>query len=217
MRPTGTTIVVATQNKGKVREFSHAFDKLGITVRSMFDYPELPEIIEDGATFAENARIKAKVVGDALQLPVLADDSGLSVDALEGAPGIYSARYAGIGAQDEDNNAKLLRELAAHGSELELDEPVHGQPPEHVKLLSAARFRCALALYDPAAAVFYESEGQVEGWILDHPAGAGGFGYDPLFWLPSYGRTMAEISKDEKQLISHRGQALSSLISMLER
>ncbi len=104
-------IIVATRNQGKVREFAHAFAPLGKEVKSMFDYPELPDVVEDGVTFAENAWKKAKTVGDALGLPVLADDSGLCVDLLDGDPGVYSARYAGEGATDEQNNAKLLDAL----------------------------------------------------------------------------------------------------------
>lgn len=104
-------LIVATKNKGKVREFQHAFAPLGLTVKSMYDYPDLPDVVEDGATFAENAFKKSRAVGDALGLPVLADDSGLCVEALDGSPGVYSARYAGEAADDEANNLKLMSEL----------------------------------------------------------------------------------------------------------
>ena len=107
----GDTIVVATKNAGKVKEFTHAFGKLGMQVVSMFDYPNVPDVVEDGTTFAENARKKAKEVAEALHLPVLADDSGLEVELLGGDPGVYSARYSGPGATDALNNTKLLHEL----------------------------------------------------------------------------------------------------------
>ncbi|MNC41479.1 dITP/XTP pyrophosphatase [compost metagenome] len=201
MNAGGGVLIVATKNKGKVREFQHAFAPLGLTVKSMFDYPQLPDVVEDGTTFAENAFKKSKAVGEALGLPVLADDSGLCVDALDGRPGVYSARYAGEGARDEDNNLKLLSELEG----LKQGEDT-GQP-----LLSPARFVCALSLYDPADGQELTAEGTVEGWITSEPAGGGGFGYDPLFYLPEYEKTMAELTLEEKQKISHRGMALRLL------
>lgn len=205
MKSGSGVLIVATKNKGKVREFQHAFAPLGLTVRSMFDYPDLPDVLEDGTTFAENAFKKAKAVGDALRLPVLADDSGLCVDALDGRPGVYSARYAGEGAEDRENNLKLLSEL----EQLKQGEDT-GQP-----LLSTARFVCALSLYDPADGREWTAEGTVEGWITSEPSGAGGFGYDPLFYLPEYEQTMAELTLEEKQKISHRGQALRLLTEKL--
>ncbi|MDN8592394.1 non-canonical purine NTP pyrophosphatase [Chryseobacterium mucoviscidosis] len=199
-------IIVATRNAGKVREFAHAFAPLGKEVKSMFDYPELPDVVEDGVTFAENAWKKAKAVGDALGLPVLADDSGLCVDLLDGDPGVYSARYAGEGATDAKNNAKLLETLESLKSGEDTEQP----------LLSPARFVCALVLYDPATGIKYESEGMVEGWITAEAAGGGGFGYDPLFYVPEYEMTMAELTLEQKQAISHRGHALRALVSTLE-
>ncbi len=133
-------IIVATRNQGKVKEFEHAFAKLGKKVQSMFDYPELPEVVEDGETFADNALKKAKTVGDALGLPVLADDSGLCVDELDGRPGVYSARFAGEHATDQENNEKLLRMLEEKKMGDDTQQP----------LLSTARFVCTLVLYDPA-------------------------------------------------------------------
>lgn len=199
-------IIVATRNAGKVREFAHAFAPLGKEVKSMFDYPELPDVVEDGVTFADNAWKKAKTVGDALGLPVLADDSGLCVDLLDGDPGVYSARYAGEGATDEKNNAKLLEALESLKSGEDTEQP----------LLSPASFVCALVLYDPATGDKYESEGMVEGWITAEAAGGGGFGYDPLFYVPEYEMTMAELTLEQKQAISHRGHALRSLVSSLK-
>lgn len=199
-------IIVATRNAGKVREFAHAFAPLGKEVKSMFDYPELPDVVEDGVTFAENAWKKAKAVGDALGLPVLADDSGLCVDLLDGDPGVYSARYAGEGATDAKNNAKLLEALESLKSGEDTEQP----------LLSPASFVCALVLYDPATGDKYESEGMAEGWITAEAAGGGGFGYDPLFYVPEYEMTMAELTLEQKQMISHRGHALRALVSSLK-
>lgn len=204
------TVVVATKNAGKVKEFAHALQKLGKSVVSLYDYPSIPDIVEDGDTFAANARLKAKATGDALGVPALADDSGLCVDALEGRPGVYSARYAGEGAADSANNEKLLQELGQIGAELP-EYPVS----DGSKALSRAQFVCALALYDPATGAFIEAEGTVDGIITDRPHGDGGFGYDPLFWLPQLGRGMAELSKEEKGAISHRGEALKVLMSKL--
>ncbi|WP_223070374.1 XTP/dITP diphosphatase [Paenibacillus caui] len=198
-------IIVSTRNKGKVREFAHALAFLGKPVRSMYDYPNVPEVVEDGATFAENARKKAKEAGDLLGQPVLADDSGLCVDRLDGKPGVYSARYAGEHATDEQNNKKLLAEL----EKLTIGEDTE-QP-----LLSPARFVCCLAYYDPNTGSFVEAEGEVQGWITSEPAGGGGFGYDPLFFLPEYDKTMAELTLEEKQAISHRGRALRKLAEQL--
>jgi XTP/dITP diphosphohydrolase len=197
-----------------VKEFAHAFAELGMEVRSLRDYEGLPEIVEDGDTFQANARKKAKIIGDALGLPVLADDSGLCVDALGGAPGVYSARYAGEDATDADNNAKLLRELkklAGAAGDIPASE-AHG-----VVLFGGARFKCALALYDPASGTFIDAEGAVEGRVLSSPRGEGGFGYDPLFWLPELGRAMAELTTEEKQAISHRGAALRELLAALRQ
>jgi len=212
MLSSGQVVVVATGNAGKVKEFEHAFAQLGAEVRSIRDFDGLPEIVEDGDTFQANARKKAKTIGDVLGLPVLADDSGLCVDALGGAPGVYSARYAGEGATDADNNAKLLRELnrlVGAAGDVPSSE-AHG-----VVLLGGARFKCALALYDPAGGSFVDAEGAVEGRILSSPRGTGGFGYDPLFWLPELGRAMAELTTEEKQAISHRGAALRVLLEKL--
>lgn len=233
----GDLIVVATKNNGKAKEFGHAFAKIGKRIVSLNDYPHIPDIPEDGDTFAANARIKAKAAGDALGVPALADDSGLRVAALDGAPGVYSARYGGEGATDASNNAKLLKELAAIGAVLQTphvaasgdedagadlevkDAASEGNswilPQDGSKVLSQAQFVCALALYDPATGEFVEAEGTVDGIITDKPHGDGGFGYDPLFWLPQLGRGMAELSRDEKGGISHRGEALRKLLASL--
>lgn len=198
-------IIVSTRNKGKVREFAHALAFLGRPVRSMYDYPDVPEVVEDGTTFAENARKKAKEVGDALGLPVLADDSGLCVDKLDGRPGVYSARYAGPEASDAENIEKLLEELGSLNSGEDTEQP----------LLSPARFVCHLAYYDPATGSFVEAKGEAEGWITSEPSGAGGFGYDPVFYVPEFDKTMAQLSLEEKQAVSHRGRALRDLADRL--
>lgn len=202
----GRTVLIATRNKGKTKEFRTAFMALGAEVVDLNEWtgPEIPEIEETGSTFAENALIKAKAVASIVGIPVLADDSGLCVDKLGGAPGVYSARFAGEGAGDVANNAKLLKDLG------DASEPV-GDP----KTLGDARFVCSLALYDPRDDSVVVAEGTVEGSILAEARGQGGFGYDPLFWLSDYGRSMAELSPTEKNAISHRGNALRKLLDKL--
>jgi XTP/dITP diphosphohydrolase len=200
----GGTVLVATRNKGKTKEFREAFRKIGIEIKDLSDTEGIPAIEETGTTFAENAYIKAKAVADIVGMPVLADDSGLCVDALDGAPGVYSARYAGEEATDRDNNVKLLREL----------EAILFPGAANQEFLSAARFVCSLVLFDPQDGSRLEVEGAVDGLILRNPRGTDGFGYDPLFWLPSHGRSMAELSIEEKNAISHRGQALRKLLEL---
>ncbi|KIL36786.1 purine NTP phosphatase [Cohnella kolymensis] len=206
----GGTLLVATRNHGKTAEFREAFRKFGVTVKDLGDVEGIPEIEETGTTFEENAFIKAKTVADIVGLPVLADDSGLCVDALNGEPGVYSARYAGEHANDADNNAKLLRELDAGLRTVGIDvtEP---------EVLSPAQFVSSLVLYDPQDGSRLTAEAQVEGLILREPRGSGGFGYDPLFWLPSFNRSMAELTVEEKNRISHRGQALNKLLELIGR
>ncbi|GIP31314.1 XTP/dITP diphosphatase [Paenibacillus sp. J2TS4] len=202
-------LVIATGNPGKVKEFAHWFHPLGWTVRSLADYDRMPEIVEDGETFADNAWIKASTIADLLKVPVLADDSGLCVDALDGAPGVYSARYAGENASDQDNNRKLLSELKTRGAQM----AVEGHPQG----LSRASFVCALVLYDPVTGKTHRAEGRVPGYILKEARGDGGFGYDPLFYLPEQGRSMAELTTEEKNQISHRALALRSLFEQLDK
>ncbi|MBO9610100.1 MAG: XTP/dITP diphosphatase [Paenibacillaceae bacterium] len=196
-------VLIATRNKGKAREFAAMFAELGKEVRSLHDYPDMPEVAETGETFAANAYLKASAIARIAGVPVLADDSGLCVDALGGAPGVYSARYAGEHAADADNNAKLLRELAAIGA------------GDAAGRLSPARFVCALALVDPVSGRTVAAEGECAGWIVSEPRGEGGFGYDPLFCVPAYGKTMAELPAETKQRISHRAQALERLLAAL--
>lgn len=208
------TIVIATRNPGKLLEFQHALQTGDTIVTSLADYPDIPDIVEDGDTFVANARKKAKTMALALGIPVLADDSGLCVDALDGAPGVYSARYSGEGATDKSNNDKLLDELKAAAAQVDAKET--DVWPADRSLLSKAHFVCVLSLYDPIEDEFIEAEGAVSGYIMDKPLGEGGFGYDPLLWLPQLGRSIAELSKAEKQQISHRGEALRKLLVKLE-
>ncbi|MFL1674681.1 XTP/dITP diphosphatase [Paenibacillus dendritiformis] len=210
MIPQQDTIIIATQNKGKLKEFQLAFQSLGKRVLSMADYPQLPDIEEDGDTFTANALKKAKTMAEALNLPVLADDSGLCVDRLDGAPGVYSARYAGGHGDDQANNAKLLAEL---GKLPPLE--ANAEAPAGCRILSPARFVCVLVLYDPARQSFVEAAGTADGYIIDQPRGTHGFGYDPLFYLPELGRTMAELTPEEKERISHRGAAIRRMLDKL--
>lgn len=224
------TVVIATRNQGKVKEFAGWFRSRGVEVRSLADYTGLPEIVEDGETFADNARIKAETVARHLGIPVLADDSGLEVEALDRAPGVRSARYAGEDATDADNNAKLLRELAHKARPVRLQgeekgggladgqaqDLAQGEGQGHPEVLSPARFVCAMVFYDPLQEKAVHAEGSCEGWIIGAARGAGGFGYDPLFYLPEYRKTMAELGLEEKNKISHRAKAVQRLVQLLQ-
>ncbi|MDR6553999.1 XTP/dITP diphosphatase [Paenibacillus qinlingensis] len=210
MRLQSNFVVIATRNEGKVKEFAELFGAKGYKVRSLADYTDLPEIVESGKTFAENARIKAQIISAHLHVPVLADDSGLCVTALGGDPGVYSARYAGENATDADNNARLLQALRELDNRIELPA---GE--EHPPLLSEASFVCALTLIDPVANEVIEAEDVCQGYILHEERGASGFGYDPLFYIPSLGRTMAELTMEEKNELSHRAKALRMFLDQL--
>lgn len=205
----GTEIIVATSNEGKVKEFAAMFADEHIAIKSLRDFSGLPEIVEDGATFADNAYIKARTIALSLGVPVVADDSGLCVDALNGDPGVYSARYAGEGATDEHNNSKLLQSLLAFSepSSISVNSP---------HILSRARFVCALCLVDANGHIVAQAQGECEGQIISAPRGNHGFGYDPLFYIPEYGQTMAELTSEQKNRISHRGHALQSLRHAIE-
>ncbi len=190
-------LVVATRNAGKLKEIRRLLEAQGVIVLGLDQFPELPDVEEDGDTFAANAAKKAEVVALATGLPCLADDSGLTVAALDGRPGVYSARFSGAEATDHSNNCKLLVEMAS--------------VPEEER---QAAFLCvmALCLPDQPTRLF---EGRVEGRILKQLQGDGGFGYDPLFWLPEFNCTMAELPLDVKNRISHRGQALRQIVEFL--
>ena len=192
-------IVVASRNTGKIREIRSVLEPLGFEVLSSEDFPEIGEIEETGETFTENAMIKAQYVGEKTGLPALADDSGLEVDYLNGRPGIFSARYSGENASDEENNQKLLEELS-------------GVPYAE----RTARYVCALAIFRPDSRTFVNVEGICEGIILEDYRGNGGFGYDPLFLYPDIEKTFAEIPLEIKNKLSHRGKALDALKKVLQ-
>jgi XTP/dITP diphosphohydrolase len=182
-------LVIASKNKGKIREIRQIYADLPVTV---VELPDQPEVIEDGSTFSENARKKAVEIARHTGKWALADDSGLEVDALKGAPGIYSSRWSGGG--DEANNDKLLRELR--------DVP----PPART-----ARYRAVVVVADPQGRIVAEADGSCEGLIGFERKGTGGFGYDPLFVVPQFGCTMAQLTSEAKHAISHRGEALRRL------
>ena len=189
-------VVFATRNRGKLRELVPLFEELalGFELVTIDEIAPDAELREDETTFEGNALAKARQAAAATGLPALADDSGLEVDALGGAPGVHSARYAGVGASDAANNAKLLEALC-------------DVPPAR----RTARYRCVAAFVDPARALELTRAGACEGELLTAPRGAGGFGYDPLFAVPGRGVTMAEIALDEKNRLSHRAAAFRAL------
>ena len=190
-------IVLASKNLDKVKEMRLALKDLPFEILSLADFAEMPDAVEDGATFEENAIIKAKFFAERTGLACLADDSGLEVDALNGLPGVYSARFAGWHADDNTNNQKLLDEL----KKIEVVE-------------SKADYKCALAFVDTDGTEIL-TQGKIEGKIKTVAKGHGGFGYDPYFYLDA-NHTMAEISVAEKNKISHRGAALREMILKLK-
>ena len=195
-------ILLATGNQHKLREIREMLEGTRFRVISLADIADPPEVIEDGDTFRANADKKARTLAIHTGRVCVADDSGIEVDALDGAPGVHSARFSGVSGQDADpaNNRLLLEKL-------------QGVPDEQ----RTARFRCALAIVHPDGRALY-SDGKVEGSIAHEEMGEGGFGYDPLFLLKgdSQGRTTAQLSAEEKNAISHRGLALRALLPMLE-
>jgi XTP/dITP diphosphohydrolase len=194
-----TEVVIATRNAGKLREIQAILGPLGLKILSLPDFPEIPEIIEDGQTFEENAVKKAVAVARQTGRVAIADDSGLSVDALQGQPGVFSSRYAGENATDADRYRKLLKEMA-------------GIPQRK----RGASFICAMAVASPEGKVEVV-EGQSRGEIALAPRGSHGFGYDPVFYLPESGKTMAELEPEVKNRISHRARALEKLKQLLPK
>ncbi|MEE4255208.1 MAG: XTP/dITP diphosphatase [Desulfuromusa sp.] len=190
-------LLVATGNQGKLKEIRSLLGDSPVEIVGLNQLVDPPEVVEDGATFLENAQKKASEMAKFSGLLTLADDSGLVVDALNGAPGVFSARYAGEQGDDHANNAKLLQEL-----DTVIDEK------------RQAAFHCVIALAWPDGRC-ETYDGQVSGLIMRGERGAGGFGYDPLFMVPEYGKTMAEISAAIKNRISHRGMALRKVIPLL--
>ena len=188
-------IVIASKNKGKIREIRQIYADLPVAI---VEHPDLPDVVEDGDSFSTNARKKAIEIARHTGKWALADDSGLEVDALNGAPGIYSARWSGGG--DEANNDKLLAELR------EVPPPAR-----------TARYRAVVVIASPDGRVVAEADGVCDGLIGFERKGTGGFGYDPLFVIPHFGRTMAELPAETKHSISHRGEALRRLRDPLTR
>lgn len=190
--------VLASGNPGKLAEFRHLLSGLGITIRPQSEFRVAP-VEETGLTFIENALLKARHAADICAMPAMADDSGLEVDALEGAPGVFSSRYAGVGAGDEANREKLLAALG-------------GVPPER----RTARFYCVIVAMrhalDPTPRV---AVGEWRGRILESPAGTGGFGYDPVFFVPEAGCAAAELPPSHKNRLSHRARAMHALLREL--
>ena len=196
-------LLVATTNKGKMREIEALLVGSGLTLRSLSDFSIDDEVEETGSTFEENAILKAKGYGMRCGLLTLADDSGLEVDILDGEPGIYSARYGGPGKSDTDRNDLLLRNLRSF-KDCQL----------------TARFRCVVAVWKPGTDgpdQIHTFEGSIEGFIAREPKGDQGFGYDPLFYFPSYGKTLGQVSRAEKEKVSHRGQAVRQAVEYLKK
>jgi len=193
-------LLIATTNSGKFAEVQAFLSRLPIRIRSLRDLTNPPAVLEDGATFEANALKKARTLASFANLLTLADDSGLEVDALGGAPGIFSARYCGEEGNDDENNRKLLRELASVAS-----------------AKRSGRFVCALALCAPDASAMFDwtVRESCEGLISLELKGTNGFGYDPLFFYPPFGKTFGEIDRETKATVSHRGKALTKLAEAL--
>jgi XTP/dITP diphosphohydrolase len=191
-------VIVATRNKGKIREIREALKGLGLRICALGDFPNVPEIEEDGKSFAENALKKARFYSKHFGKLTIADDSGLEVNSLKGLPGIYSARYVREGASSQENNQKLLREMR--------DVTISKR---------GAKFKCIIAVVSPDGRETI-AEGECKGRIGFKEKGKKGFGYDPLFILPKYGKTMAEFSLEAKNRISHRGKALKKIRRIIQ-
>ena len=190
-------IVLATHNRDKCREMASILSDFPIDIFTLDDFPEIGEIIEDGGSLEENALIKARTVFKETKLPSWADDTGLGVDALNGEPGIYSARYAGKSCSYSDNVTKLMKNMLS--------------VPEKDR---TARFKTAIAFVGENMELV--SGGTVEGLIATEPKGVGGFGYDPVFYVPEKGKTYSEMSMKEKNQLSHRGKAIQNMIILLQ-
>ena len=193
-------LVLATRNAKKRREIEEILGDLGLTLHDLSQYPDAPEVVEDGTTFEANARKKAAEIARAVGQWTLGEDSGLVVPALHGRPGVYSARYAGTQGDDAANNRRLLAELAPLGPDAR-----------------EAYYVCTAALADPEGDVHAVVEGRCHGRIIDTYRGEGGFGYDPLFLIPEYHQTFGELSARVKHALSHRGRALAQLRLILRR
>lgn len=195
-----TSIVVASRNRKKAAEIGDLFGGYGIPIAGLSEFDDVPEVVEDGTTFAENAAKKASQTAKHLKRWVLGEDSGLAVDALNGEPGVYSARYAGPGATDDANNQKLLAALSA--------------VPD---LKRGGHYICNVAVADPNGEIRLQVEACCRGRITREPRGTNGFGYDPLFLIPEYHRTFGELSPLVKRQLSHRARAFARLIPSLAK
>ncbi|HKJ98754.1 MAG TPA: XTP/dITP diphosphatase [Desulfotignum sp.] len=190
-------LVLASTNQGKTREIQDLLKGFPLDIKNLNDFGPIPEVIEDGDTFDDNAYKKASFTARVLGYPAMADDSGLCVEALGGSPGVFSARYAGKNATDADNVAKLLADLEPHENR-------------------RASFECVISIAVPTgAALTYE--GSCEGIITRKPAGENGFGYDPLFYFPAYDKTFAQLPMEEKAQVSHRGKALKQVADEMDK
>jgi len=191
-------IIIATKNSGKVKEFKELLkqNNLNLEVISLNDLDTPPEIIENGKDFKENAYIKAKTIFDKYKLPVIADDSGIIAEALGNEPGVYSARYAGENATDEENNRKLIEKLKNFSNK-------------------SAYFQCVLCYINSKGETFF-ADGKCRGEIIEKPRGENGFGYDPIFYIPELKKTVAELPSEIKNRISHRGKAFEKLMEILK-
>lgn len=194
-------LIIATRNEGKLKEFQEMFSHLGYEITSLKDYPALPEIEETGSTFEENARLKAETIANLTGEIVIGDDSGLCVDVLGGLPGIWSHRFAGADPTDEENNAKLLHELAST-----ITTPERRTAHFHTTLVAARPNHDSLVV-----------EADWNGSIALEPKGTGGFGYNPIFLVGNTGKTAAELTMEEKNELSHRGKALRKLVQQLPK
>ncbi|RPA60111.1 XTP/dITP diphosphatase [Aerococcus agrisoli] len=192
-------VMIATANLGKAKEFKSLFAQYDIEVKTLLDFPDYPEIPETGETFIENATIKATTAAKDLNIPVIADDSGLSVDALDGAPGVYSARYAGPEKSDANNRKKLLAALTDVADDQR-----------------TARFHTYLVVANAEGQVLKSYHGTLDGFITREERGDNGFGYDTIFYVPSEDKTTAQMSAEQKDSLSHRGNALRLLAKDLE-
>ncbi|MCF8074665.1 MAG: XTP/dITP diphosphatase [Desulfotignum sp.] len=190
-------LVLASTNPGKTREIRDLLKEFPLDIKNLTDFGPIPPVVEDGATFDDNAYKKAAFTARVLGYPAMADDSGLCVEALDGAPGVKSARYAGDHATDADNVARLLTDLAPHDNR-------------------KAAFECVISIAVPTgAALTYE--GRCEGIITREPAGDNGFGYDPLFFFPTFGKTFAQVPMEQKAQVSHRGMALTQVAEEMDK
>jgi len=205
-------LYLASSNPGKLREFAHAAAARAVTVEELPGFTDMPPCVEDGTSFEENARKKAVHYSRNSTGWVFADDSGICVSVLGGAPGIYSARFAGPAATDAENNRRLLAEI--HQAEAHRRSQAAHCPGPRQLFNRAAHYICVIALAE-AGKVLTVVEGRADGVIVDEPRGAGGFGYDPYFFFPPLGKTFAEIDREEKFAVSHRGAAFRKLLDYL--